>query len=90
MAMFHPDVFDRSDLLMFLEYYPWRSVFILALLGYCVHFVKKEFLDPYLVGQIPMVVKVVKNPMFALVLSFCIFPVMILLILIFDDYHDGF
>lgn len=91
MALFHPNVFDRSDLLMFLEYYPGRSVFVLMLIGYCIYFMKQEFFDPLLVGQFPTLLKnVANNRVLSVMISFCITPVMILLILVFDDIHDGF
>lgn len=89
MAMFHPNIFDRSDLLMFLEYYPWRSMFILVLIGYCIHYLKREFIDPKISWVHKALRQVLRNPLFSLLLSGCITPVMIFLILVLDDYHDG-
>jgi len=89
MALFHPDFFDRSDLLMFLEYFPMRSLFFLLLMGYCIYYLKREFVDPHLSKLKPTYLKLMRNPLFSLLLSSSIFPMVILLILVFDDYHDG-
>jgi len=90
MALFNPNLFDRSDLLMFLEYFPLRSFFIMLVLGYCIYYLKREYADPYLVGLHPKVGKVVRNPLVSVIISCLITPVMIFMILVFDDYHDGF
>jgi len=89
MALFHPDFFDRSDLLMFLEYFPMRSLFMLLLMGYCIYYLKREFVDPRLRKLQPIYLNLMINPLFSLLLSSSITPMLILLILVFDDYHDG-